>query len=52
MSTTPRNTRDKVNAVPDPYRGVNAYLVVNGAAKAIEFYEMARRMSARGRPGE
>jgi PhnB protein len=28
----------KVNPIPDGYRRVNACLIVNGAAKAIEFY--------------
>jgi PhnB protein len=28
----------KVNPIPDRYRRVNACLIVNGAAKAIEFY--------------
>lgn len=29
---------DSVNPIPDRYRRVNPYLVVDGAAKAIEFY--------------
>ncbi len=30
-----------VNPIPDGYRSVNAYLIVDGAAKAIEFYRQA-----------
>jgi PhnB protein len=32
---------DKVNHVPDGYHAVTPYLVINGAADAIEFYKSA-----------
>jgi len=32
---------DKVKPIPDGYHSVTPYLIVNGAAKAIEFYKKA-----------
>ena len=32
---------DRVKPIPDGYNGVTPYLIVNGAARAIEFYKQA-----------
>lgn len=43
---------DKVNPIPTSYRRVNACLIINGAAKAIEFYSDVFGATERGRfPG-
>jgi PhnB protein len=38
-----------VKPIPEGYHSVTPYLIVNGAAKAIEFYKRAFGAEARGR---
>ena len=37
-SSTHHQSSDRINPIPARYRRITPYLVVNGAAKAIEFY--------------
>ena len=52
MTTTHHQFAGQINPIPNRYRRVNAYLVVDGAAKAIEFYGDVFGTSERSRfPG-
>src|SRR5580692_2498823 len=41
QSTTRKETNMATKAIPDGYHSVTPYLIVNGAAKAIDFYKRA-----------
>src|ERR1700721_4573723 len=41
QSTTRKETIMATKAIPDGYHSVTPYLIVNGAAKAIDFYKRA-----------